>query len=510
MTLTTTSETATNAELVARDAAHLIHPLHDAAAHRAARVWVRGEGALLFDADGREYVDGLAGLWNVLAGHGRRELAETAREQMETLAYASGYTGSSNRPAIELAEQLAAMAYPSINRFFFTSGGGEATDSSIKMARAYWKLRGRPGKTKVISRIEGYHGVTLAAMSATGLSAYWPLFEPRVPGFVHIPSPYPYRYEAPSGVSQGIAAADELERAIEREGADTVAMFIAEPVQGAGGVIVPQDDYFPRIREICDRHDVLLVADEVITGFGRTGTLFALDHWGVEPDIMQFAKAITSGYVPFGGIGISDRIAAALDADGRAWMHAYTYSAHPVGCAVAARNLRIIRDEDLPGRCAVAGRPPARRPALGPRRPPPRRRRPRQGPHVRGRAGRRPRHEAAVPARRQGRTPRPPGSGGPGPDQPRQGRHLRPRPRRRHHRRPDRPHGGHPRRRRPSRARLGVCLTGEGGVPQRGHSKEVVPGALAPRPLGARHRNPARPLHRLAPPQDIYVRTISI
>ena len=178
------------------------------------------------------------------------------------------------------------------------------------MARAYWKLRGRPDKTKVISRIEGYHGVTLAAMSATGLSAYWPLFEPRVPGFVHIPSPYPYRYEAPPGVSQGIAAADELERAIEREGAETVAMFLAEPVQGAGGVIVPQDDYFPRIREICDRHDVLLVADEVITGFGRTGTLFALDHWGVEPDIMQFAKAVTSGYVPFGGIGISAAIAA--------------------------------------------------------------------------------------------------------------------------------------------------------------------------------------------------------
>ena len=353
--MTTTTTTTGNAALVARDAAHLIHPLHDADGHRTARVWVRGEGALLFDADGREYIDGLAGLWNVLAGHGRRELAETARAQLETLAYASGYTGSSNRPAIELAERLAGLTYPSINRFFFTSGGGEATESSIKMARAYWKLRGRPGKTKVISRLEGYHGVTLAAMSATGLSAYWPLFEPRVPGFAHIPSPYPYRYEARPGVSQGVAAADELERALEREGAETVAMFLAEPVQGAGGVIVPQDDYFPRIREICDRHDVLLVADEVITGFGRTGVLFALDHWGVEPDVVQFAKAVTSGYVPFGGIGVSDAIAAALDDDPRVWMHAYTYSAHPVGCAVAARNLRIIRDEDLPGRCARQG-----------------------------------------------------------------------------------------------------------------------------------------------------------
>jgi len=342
-------------DLIARDTAHLIHPLHDTRAQRAARVWVKGDGAILTDADGRDYIDGLAGLWNVLAGHGRRELAEAARAQCETLAYASGYCGSSNEPAITLAEQLASLTYPSINRFFFTSGGGEATESSIKMARAYWKLRGRPDKTKVISRIEGYHGVTMAAMSATGLSAYWPLFEPRVPGFIHIPSPDPYRYEAPPGVSQGIAAANELEQAILREGADTVAMFLAEPVQGAGGVIVPQDDYFPRIREICDQHDVLLVADEVITAFGRTGTLFALDHWGVEPDIVQFAKAITSGYVPFGGIGINDTIGDVLDDDGRAWMHAYTYSAHPVGCAVALRNLRIIEDEDLPGQCAEKG-----------------------------------------------------------------------------------------------------------------------------------------------------------
>ncbi|MEE2790837.1 MAG: aspartate aminotransferase family protein [Acidobacteriota bacterium] len=345
----------TNTELLARDTAHLIHPLHDARAQQTARVWVRGTGATLTDADGREYIDGLSGLWNVLVGHGRRELAEAAATQAQVLAYASGYTGSSNQPAIELAEQLAKITYPSINRFFFTSGGGEATESSIKMARAYWKLKGQPNKTKVISRIEGYHGVTMAAMSATGLSAYWPLFEPRVPGFVHIPSPYPYRYQAPAGVSQGLAAANELEQAIQREGADTVAMFLAEPVQGAGGVIVPQDDYFPRIREICNQYDVLLVADEVITGFGRTGVLFALQHWGIEPDIVQFAKAVTSGYIPFGGIGINDTIAATLDADGRVWMHAYTYSAHPVGCAVALRNLQIISDENLPSQCAAKG-----------------------------------------------------------------------------------------------------------------------------------------------------------
>ena len=276
--------------------------------------------------------------------------------QAATLAYVSGYSGSSNRPAIALAERLAEICYPSINHFFFASGGGEATESSIKMARAYWKLRGKPNKTKVISRIEGYHGVTLATMSATGMSVYWPLFEPRVPGFTHIPSPYPYRYEAPDGVSQGVAAANELEQAILREGQDTVAMFIAEPVQGAGGVIVPQDDYFGRIRETCTEYEVLFVADEVITGFGRTGKLFALDHWGVEPDIVQFAKAITSGYFPFGGIGVNDVIAQTLHDDGRPWMHAYTYSAHPVGCAVALRMLEIVRDEGFPEQAAAKGR----------------------------------------------------------------------------------------------------------------------------------------------------------
>ena len=344
-----------NAELRDRDLSHFIHPLHSSTLHANANVWVRGQGAILTNADGREFIDGLAGLWNVTAGHGRPELADAMQEQATTLAYASGYAGSSNQPGIELAEQLSRLCYPAINHFFFTSGGAEATESSIKMSRAYWKLKGHPEKTKVISRIDGYHGVTLAAMSATGLSIYWPLFEPRVPGFVHIPSPYPYRYESPAGTSQGVAAANELEQAILREGPETVAMFIAEPVQGAGGVIVPQDDYFARIRDICSQYEVLLVADEVITGFGRTGTLFALDHWGIEPDIVQFAKAITSGYFPFGGIGISDTIAETLHAANDTWMHAYTYSAHPVGCAVALRTLRIIKEEGFPEQAATKG-----------------------------------------------------------------------------------------------------------------------------------------------------------
>ena len=339
-------------DLVARDLSAVIHPQHDPTVQRSGRVWIRGHGAILVDADGKEYLDGLSGLWNVVLGHGRRELAEAAREQLETLAYASGYSGSSNLRAIELAERLAQLTYPAINRFFFTSGGAEANETAIKVARSYWKLRGRPGKTKVISHQLGYHGTTLAAMSATGIAGYWPLFEPRVPGFIHIPPPYPYR--APADVGHGGDYAAQLEDAILREGADTVAMFLAEPVIGVGGVIVPPDDYFPRIRAICDRHDVLFAADEVITGFGRTGRWFALEHWGVAPDMVQFAKAITSGYVPFGGVGVSDRVAQALD-EASPWMHAFTYSAHPVGCAVALRTLQIIDEEDLIAAAARKG-----------------------------------------------------------------------------------------------------------------------------------------------------------
>ncbi len=346
----------TKTDLLDSDVRHLIHPLHSKAGHQNAHVWVRSHGSTLVDADGSEYIDGLSGLWNVVAGHGRTELAEAASRQMTTLPYCSGYTGSSNLHAIALAERLAELTYPSINRFFFTSGGGESSETNFKTARYYFRQLGQPDKTKVISRQWAYHGVTLAAMSATGISGYWPMFEPRVPGFSHIASPYPYRYEAPDGISPGIAAANELEQKILEEGPETVAMFLAEPVQGAGGVIVPPDDYFPRIREICDQYDVLLCTDEVITGFGRTGRMWGLEHWGVEPDMIQYAKAITSGYFPLGGTGVSDKIADVLDNGEDVWMHAYTYSAHPVGCAVAMANLDIIQGEDLPTQAAEKGR----------------------------------------------------------------------------------------------------------------------------------------------------------
>ncbi|WP_424947840.1 aspartate aminotransferase family protein [Candidatus Spongiihabitans sp.] len=355
-----TPSNLSNAALLEKDRRHLIHPLHHTAGHANGRVWVKGEGSYLYDADGNRYIDGLSCLWNVSAGHGRRELADAANQQMRELAFSSSYAGGSNRPAIELAERLATLAQSNgmanMRNFYFTSGGGEATDSNIKLARFYWKVKGKPQKTKVISRLWAYHGVTFAAMCATGIKSYWSMFEPLIPGFSHIPSPDPYHYPLPQdGSSQGIAAANELEKEILRQGADTVAMFIAEPVQGAGGVIAPQDDYFKRIREICDQHEVLLVSDEVITGFGRTGKMFGLQHYDVEPDLMQFAKSITSGALPLGGIGISDEIAETITASKAPWMHAYTYSGHPTTCAVALATLDIIENEDLAGQAAAKG-----------------------------------------------------------------------------------------------------------------------------------------------------------
>ena len=340
------------------DRAHLMHPLHHPSSYGAARIWASGRGAIIKDVAGREYIDGLSGLWNVNVGHGRVELGEVAKQQMSTLAFHSAYAGGSNEPAINLAERLSGLVYPSINTFFFTSGGAEASETSFKTARFYWKALDKPDKIKVISRRRAYHGLTLAAMSATGLQAFWPMFEPRTPGFLHIDAPDPYRFtNTDPSISLGVAAANQLEEAILREGAETVAAFIAEPVQGAGGVIVPPPDYFARIREICSKHGVLLIADEVITGFGRTGRWFGLEQYGIEPDIMQFAKGITSGYVPLGGIGVSDAVRDVINGvpPGKRWMHAYTYSGHPTCCAVALANIDILERERLPERAAASG-----------------------------------------------------------------------------------------------------------------------------------------------------------
>lgn len=349
----------TEKTLLEQDRQHLLHPLHHPDAHNNPLIIESGHGVWLRTVDGKEYIDGLAGLWNVLVGHGNTDLADAAREQMSRLAFCSNYIGSSNLPAIELSNKLAGFAYPDLNMTYFTSGGAEANESAFKTVRYYWKRNGKPNKIKIIARQDAYHGVTLATMSATGIAPFWPMFEPRVPNFLHIPAPNPYRFEGDlkEGETIGQAAARALEEAIVREGPDTVAAFIAEPVQGAGGIIVPPDDYFPRVREICDEYDVLFIADEVITGFGRTGDWFALRHWDVQPDIMSFAKGITSGYQPLGGIQVSDRIREAiLSAPPKeSWMHAYTYSGHPTCCAVALKNLEILEGEGMAERAGKMG-----------------------------------------------------------------------------------------------------------------------------------------------------------
>src|SRR5262244_1098108 len=342
-------------QLLEADRRYLVHPLHHPDDHRQPLVVVEGHGAMLRDADGREYIDGLSGLWNVNVGHGRGELADAASAQMRRIAFASAYIGATNEPAVRLAEKIVGHAYSNSAAVYFTTAGAESNESSFKFARYYWKIKDKPEKTKIISRIHAYHGVTMAAMSATGMAIYHKMFGPLVPGFIRVQPPYPYRHEG--NEDPGIAAAEAVEDAILAEGPDTVAAVIAEPVMGAGGVIVPPPSYFPRLREICDRHQVLLIADEVITGFGRTGRWFALGHWGVEPDLVSFAKGVTSGYLPLGGVIASKRIHTAIESAplDRRFMHAATYSGHPVCCAVGLRNVEIIEREGLVERAAVMG-----------------------------------------------------------------------------------------------------------------------------------------------------------
>ncbi|HEX3952528.1 MAG TPA: aspartate aminotransferase family protein [Stellaceae bacterium] len=343
-------------QLLESDRKFLVHPLHHPEEHKAPLLVESGTGAMLHLADGRDVIDGLAGLWNVNVGHGRGELADAASGQMRKIAYASAYVGATNEPAIRLAEKIVGHAYSNSSAVYYTTGGAESNESAFKTARYYWKLQDKPDKTKIISRIHGYHGVTMAAMSATGMAAYSKMFGPLVPGFIQVQPPYAYRWQG--NQEPGLGAAEAVEKCILAEGPDTVAAVICEPVMGAGGVIVPPESYFPKLRQICDQYDVLLIADEVITGFGRTGSWFALGHWDIEPDIVSFAKGVTSGYLPLGGNIMSKKVhdailTAPMD---RRYMHAATYSGHPVCCAVGLRNVEIIEDEDLPGRAAKLGK----------------------------------------------------------------------------------------------------------------------------------------------------------
>jgi putrescine aminotransferase len=347
------------AELLAEDRAHLVHPLQHPSDHQTPIVFVKGRGAVLTDIEGKEYIDGLSCLWNVNIGHGRDELADVAAHQMRELAFVNMYVGTTNEPAIRLASRLVKRAYSNMSAVYFTTGGAEANESAFKTARFFWKVSGRPDKVKFITRVHGYHGVTMAAGSATGMASFHKMYAPLVPNFIQVAPPHQYRWDqyGGHGGDPGIEAAGAVEEAILREGADTVAAVLAEPVMGAGGVIPPPASYFPALRAVCDRHHVLLIADEVITGFCRTGKWFALEHWGVQPDLVSFAKGVTSAYLPLGGIILSDRVhRALLDAPADLkFTHAATYSGHPTCCAVGLRNLDIMEREGLAERGALLG-----------------------------------------------------------------------------------------------------------------------------------------------------------
>ncbi|MGW0250526.1 aspartate aminotransferase family protein [Nocardia goodfellowii] len=312
-------------------------------------VIVRGEGAYVYDDRGRRYLDGLAGLFAVQVGHGREELARAAAEQTRQLAYFPLW-GFATPPALGLAERLAAAAPGDLNRVFFTVSGGESVETAWKLARQYFKLTGRPAKHKVISRAMAYHGTSMGALSITGIPGAKTDFEPLVPSTMRVPNTNFYR--APEHGEDYAAysrwAADRIEEAILFEGPETVAAVFLEPVQNTGGCFVPPPGYFQRVREICDRHDVLLVSDEVICAFGRLGYAFGADRFGYQPDIITTAKGLTSGYAPLGAVLLSDKLFEPFG-NGATFMHGSTYGGHPVSCAVAMANLDLIESEDLYG-----------------------------------------------------------------------------------------------------------------------------------------------------------------
>jgi putrescine aminotransferase len=329
------------------DEAHHLHPFTDQRAmHKAGTHVIRSaRGSTLIDESGREILDGLAGLWCTNVGYGRTEIAAAVAEQMKAVAFYPSFFNTTTEPTIRLAARLAGLAPAHLNHVLFSNSGSEANESALKLIRGYWKLRGRREKTKILSRTFAYHGVGIATTSLTGLPSCLDPFDLPLPGFVHVPGPLAYG-TGKSPEEYGRWCLEETERTIAREGAGTIAAFFAEPVQGAGGVIVPPAGYLPALRELCRRHEILFVADEVITGFGRLGAWFASELWSLEPDFMTLAKGITSGYVPLGATLVSDEIAETL-AGGGYLAHGFTYTGHPVSCAAGLANLDILEREKL-------------------------------------------------------------------------------------------------------------------------------------------------------------------
>ena len=351
MNTTTSTPSRSTQHWQRADAAHFLHPFTDfqALAKKGSRIITRAEGIYLWDSEGQKVLDAMSGLWCVNVGYGQRALIDAAARQLEELPFYNAFFQTATKPAIELAELLAEVTPPQFKHVFFTGSGSEGNDTIVRMVRRYWDILGQPDRQVIISRWNGYHGSTVAGASLGGMKHMHAQGGLPIPNITHIEQPHRY-CDFGRGMSRdefGIVAASWLEKKILEVGPDKVAAFIGEPVQGAGGVIVPPVTYWPEIQRICDKYGVLLVSDEVITGFGRTGHWFGCERFGFKPDLMTFAKGVTSGYIPLGGVMVGERVAKVLVEQGGEFNHGYTYSGHPVACAVALANIRLIREQGL-------------------------------------------------------------------------------------------------------------------------------------------------------------------
>jgi|TARA_B110000908_G_scaffold27813_1_gene32701 putrescine aminotransferase len=336
------------AELQALDAAHHMHPFttNDDLTAKGARIITRAKGVYLYDSEGNEILDGMAGLWCVNIGYGRDELADVAARQMKELPYYNTFFMTTHVPAIALAKEIASLAPAHLNQVFFAGSGSESNDTNLRMVRTYWAMKGKPTKSIIISRKNAYHGSSVGSGSLGGMAPMHEQGGLPIPDITHINQPHWWAEGGDTTPEDfGLARAQELETAILQFGEDRVAAFIAEPIQGAGGVIIPPSTYWPEIQRICDKYEILLIVDEVICGFGRTGNWFGSETLGIRPDIMTIAKGLSSGYQPIGGSIVSDEVAAVINSG--EFNHGYTYSGHPVASAVALENLRILQDENV-------------------------------------------------------------------------------------------------------------------------------------------------------------------
>ena len=333
-----------------KDKDHHLHPFTDhlQLSEKGTRVITRGDGVYIWDSEGHQILDAMSGLWCVNLGYGRKELAQAAYEQMEELPYYNNFFQCTHPPAIELSSVLGEVSPKSMDHVFFTSSGSEAIDTVVRMVRYYWSLLGKPDKKIILGRNNAYHGSTIAGASLGGMSGMHAQGDLPIPNIHHIQQPYWFAEgEDLDKDTFGRQVANALERAIKEHGIENIAGFIAEPIQGAGGVIIPPETYWPEVQNIIDRYEILLIADEVITGFGRLGDWFASSVYEIKPDLISFAKGVTSGYLPLGGVLVNNRVANTIIDEGGEFAHGFTYSGHPAACAVALKNIEIIKEEKI-------------------------------------------------------------------------------------------------------------------------------------------------------------------